>query len=156
MLAFGLPSPLPARTSYKVRERESYVSVNTFDTPALMNRDEGTRVKCCCRGCVSYSFHHITSRCNAMLSLLALYLMCPVTNSAKKRSPGLVNLVLVIAYHFCLALPAASTKLWDHLLAEPCTHSVSATMRGKRHSFMHHDIKGRKEGMEGQFLHFNS
>ena len=40
---------------------------------------------------------------------------------AKRRSPGSVNFVPALAFHFCLALPATFTKPGDHLLAEPCT-----------------------------------
>ena len=32
----------------------------------------------------------------------------------------MVNFVAAVAYHFCLALPAAFTKPRDHILAEPC------------------------------------
>ena len=39
--------------------------------------------------------------------------------SAKRRAPGLVNFVAAVAYHFCLALPAAFTQPWDHFLAAP-------------------------------------
>ena len=39
--------------------------------------------------------------------------------SAKRRSPGLVNLV-AIAYHFSLALPSAFTQPVDYLSAELC------------------------------------
>ena len=39
---------------------------------------------------------------------------------AKCRAPSLVNLVPTVAYHFCLALPAAFTQPWARLLAEPC------------------------------------
>ena len=48
---------------------------------------------------------------------------CPsvrLQGSAKKRSPGLVNFVPALAYHLCLALPAAFTQPGDHFLAEPC------------------------------------
>ena len=38
---------------------------------------------------------------------------------AKRRSPGLMNLVAPVSYHFCLALPATFTQPGDHLLAEP-------------------------------------
>ena len=41
---------------------------------------------------------------------------------AKSWALGLVNFVLAIAYHFCLALPAAFTPPGDHLLAKPCTY----------------------------------
>ena len=33
-----------------------------------------------------------------------------VQGSAKRRSPGLVNFVAAVDYHFCLALPAAFTQ----------------------------------------------
>ena len=39
----------------------------------------------------------------------------------KRWSPGLVNFVIALAYHFCLALPAAFMQPGDHLLADPCT-----------------------------------
>ena len=44
----------------------------------------------------------------------------PLQGRAKKWSPGLVNFVTAVAYHFCLSLPAAFTRPGDHLLAEPC------------------------------------
>ena len=44
-----------------------------------------------------------------------------VQSSAKRWSLGLVNFVTSLAYHFCLALPAAFTQPGDHLLDEPCT-----------------------------------
>ena len=37
------------------------------------------------------------------------------------QDPGLVNFVPAVAYHFCLALPAAFTQPRVRLLAEPCT-----------------------------------
>ena len=40
--------------------------------------------------------------------------------SAIRQSPGLVNFVTVIAYHICLALPAALTQPGVHLLVKPC------------------------------------
>ena len=43
-----------------------------------------------------------------------------IQGEAKRRSPGLVNFVAAVAYHFCLALPAAFTQPGAHLLAEPC------------------------------------
>ena len=42
-----------------------------------------------------------------------------IQGSAKSQSPGLVNFVCAVAYHFCLALPAAFAQPGDHLLAEP-------------------------------------
>ena len=33
----------------------------------------------------------------------------------------MVNFVAAVAYHFCLAMPAAFRQPGDHLLAEPCT-----------------------------------
>ena len=44
-----------------------------------------------------------------------------VQGSAKRQSPGLVNVVPALAYHFCLALPAEFTQPGNHLLAELCT-----------------------------------
>ena len=43
-----------------------------------------------------------------------------VQGLAKRRSPGLVNFVAAVAYHFCLAFPAAFTQPGTHLLAAPC------------------------------------
>ena len=40
-----------------------------------------------------------------------------VQGLAKRRSPGLVNFVTALAYHFYLALPAAFTLPGDHILA---------------------------------------
>ena len=42
-----------------------------------------------------------------------------VQGPAKERSPGLVRFVPALAYHICLALPAAFTHPGDHLLANP-------------------------------------
>ena len=39
---------------------------------------------------------------------------------AKRRSPGLLNFITVVAYDFCLALPAAFMQPGAHLFAEPC------------------------------------
>ena len=36
----------------------------------------------------------------------------------------MVNFVAVVAYHFCLALPAAVTQPGVHLIAEPCTIAI--------------------------------
>ena len=44
---------------------------------------------------------------------------------AEKWVPGLVNFVLAVAYHLCLALPGAFTQPGDHLLSDPCTHVTS-------------------------------
>ena len=41
--------------------------------------------------------------------------------STERRSPSSVNFVTALAYHSCLALPAAFTQPGDLLLAEPCT-----------------------------------
>ena len=49
------------------------------------------------------------------------YLNAILQGSAKRRSSGLVNFVSAVAYHFCLALPAAFTQPGIHLLAKPCT-----------------------------------
>ena len=43
-----------------------------------------------------------------------------IQGSAKRQSPGLVNFVTALAYHFCLPLPAAFTQPGDHLIAKPC------------------------------------
>ena len=43
-----------------------------------------------------------------------------VQGSTNRRALGLVNLVLALAYHFCLNLPAAFTQPGDRLLVEPC------------------------------------
>ena len=47
----------------------------------------------------------------------------------KKWSPGLVNFVTVLAYHFCLALPEAFTQPGDHLLAKPCSYEYNRARR---------------------------
>ena len=43
-----------------------------------------------------------------------------IQGSAKRRSPGFVNFVTAVAYHLCLAMPAAFTQPGDHILAELC------------------------------------
>ena len=45
-----------------------------------------------------------------------------IQGSAKRGSPGLVNFVPALAYHFCLSLPAALTLPGARLLAEPGGH----------------------------------
>ena len=42
-----------------------------------------------------------------------------VQRSAKRLTPGLVNIFPAVAYHFCFALPAAFTHPLTRLLAEP-------------------------------------
>ena len=42
-----------------------------------------------------------------------------VQELAKRRSPGWVNFVAAVAYHFCLAMPVAFTQSGAHLLAGP-------------------------------------
>ena len=39
---------------------------------------------------------------------------------AKRRAPGLVNFVAVLAYHFGLALPVVITQPGARILAVPC------------------------------------
>ena len=46
----------------------------------------------------------------------------------KKLVIGLVNFVPAVAYHFCLALPAAFTQPGDHFLAEVCTEGGGANL----------------------------
>ena len=48
-----------------------------------------------------------------------------VQGSTNRRAPGLVNFVPVLAYHFCLNLPAAFTEPGARLLVEPCTYRIS-------------------------------
>ena len=56
-----------------------------------------------------------------------------VQGLAKRWSPGLVNFVPALAYHFCLVLPAAFTQPGAHLLAEPCRKGgKSFCVRGGR------------------------
>ena len=57
--------------------------------------------------------------------LLKLYLFWgknsgQTQSSTKRRPPGLVNSVPAVAYHLCLASPAAFTQPGDPLLAGPC------------------------------------
>ena len=56
-----------------------------------------------------------------------------VQGSAKRRSPGLVNFVPALAYHFCLNLPAAFTKPFSWA---PCLYlPVVFTQPGAHLSF---------------------
>ena len=52
----------------------------------------------------------------------------PVQGSAKRWAPGLVNFVNALAYHICLALPAAFTEIGAFILAEPCTLDISLVL----------------------------
>ena len=45
---------------------------------------------------------------------------CLLQGSAKRWALGFVNFVPAVAYHFCLALPAAFSQPGDRLLADPC------------------------------------
>ena len=54
-----------------------------------------------------------------------LFIPEDVQDPAKRRDQLLVNFVPAVAYHFCLALPAAFKQPGDHLLAEPCAYDVS-------------------------------
>ena len=45
----------------------------------------------------------------------------PLQGLAKKWFPGWVNFVPALAYHFCLALPAAFTQPGNGNSAQPCT-----------------------------------
>ena len=52
------------------------------------------------------------------------------SSPAKRRCPGLMNFVSAIAYHFCLALPAAFTQPGVHLLSHPCREGGGEGLRG--------------------------
>ena len=47
--------------------------------------------------------------------------LCNLQGWPKRWTPGLVNFITALAYHFCLDLPAAFTQPRDHLIAEPRT-----------------------------------
>ena len=51
-----------------------------------------------------------------------------IQGSAKRRSPGLVNFVAAVAYHFCLALPVAITQPSARLLADALYLADTMTM----------------------------
>ena len=59
-----------------------------------------------------------------------------VQGPAKRWSPGLVNFVPSLAYHSCLALPAAFTQPGVCLLAEPTIHHQTAIVRETQRSFL--------------------
>ena len=69
-----------------------------------------------CTGAMYFSGFHSTKR--------NLFLPNPVQGWAKRRLPGLVNVVTAVAYHLCLALPAAFTQPEDHLLAVPSSSTT--------------------------------
>ena len=50
-----------------------------------------------------------------------IWLEDAVQGLAKRRSPGLANFNAAVAYHFCLALPAAFMQPGDGLLLELCS-----------------------------------
>ena len=56
-----------------------------------------------------------------------------IQGSANRWSTGLVSFVPALAYHFCLALPAAFTQPGACLLAEPCRGDKKAAceLRGE-------------------------
>ena len=60
-----------------------------------------------------------------------------IQGSAKRRTPGLVNFVIAVAYHSCLALPAAFTQPEDSLLAEPCTEISLSRCSRLRECYRH-------------------
>ena len=62
-------------------------------------------------------------------SYLSLSYRFSVQSSAKRWTPGLVNFVPAVAYHFCLALPEAFTQPGTRLLADPCTTPPSSRPR---------------------------
>ena len=68
-----------------------------------------------------------TIRAHILGSLFGMSLMdtngsgkSKIQGLAKRRSPGLVNFVPAVAYHFCQAMPAAFTQPGNHLLAGSC------------------------------------
>ena len=50
----------------------------------------------------------------AMAAKGDLFMRALLQGSAKRRSPGCVNFVAALFYHFCQALPAAFTQPGDH------------------------------------------
>ena len=48
------------------------------------------------------------------------YSFVVVQGSANPRTPGLVNFVIAVAYHFCLNLPRAFSQPGGRGLADPC------------------------------------
>ena len=67
---------------------------------------------------VSWSIPQVAKMQNILTGFLVLHIEVP-------RSPGLVNFVSAVAYHFCQALPAAFTQPGDHLLDEPCRYIIA-------------------------------
>ena len=55
-----------------------------------------------------------------------------IQGSAKRQSSDLVNSVAAVAFHFCLALPAAFTQPGDHLLGHPCRDRQTQTAEHRR------------------------
>ena len=51
---------------------------------------------------------------------------------AKRRSPGLVNFVPSVAYHFCLNLPWNFSQPGAHFLAQPHAHTSSLPLAAYR------------------------
>ena len=62
--------------------------------------------------------------------------------SAKRRSPGLVNSVPAVAYHFCPPLPAAFTQPGDHLVADPMVIYVTSYVHGPLMHFFQEALSG--------------
>ena len=75
-----------------------------------------------------------------------------VQGSAKRRSLGLVKFVIALAYHFCLALPAAFTQPGACLFAEPCIYGRKQSRpppsaideKHRRHHLQVHDDSSKE------------
>ena len=71
---------------------------------------------CCHSSTVQCHFHYVAYQLSPPRTIIN-----SIMGLAKRLWTGLVNFVPAVAYHFCLALPAAFKQPGDHLLAEPCT-----------------------------------
>ena len=90
-----------------------------------------------------------TIRAHILGSLFGMSLMdsngsgrSKIQGLAKRRSPGLVNFVDAVAYHFSLSLPAAFTQPGAHLSAEPFTPTISRWIAHRNPC----QVPGRREG----------
>ena len=75
---------------------------------------------------------HQQIQINGLITAAGKNDVCPSRNgyppslqcSTKRQSPGLVNFITALSYHFCLALPSAFTQPGAHLIEEPCMADI--------------------------------
>ena len=62
---------------------------------------------------------------NEFLYVALIHTFGDIQGSANPRTPGLVNFVTAVAYHFCLNLPEKFSQPGARGLANPCTKAAN-------------------------------